>query len=91
MFTVSLNRQMRVVCLYLPVAREQSLAALPALAVAALALSFPLPALESAHEDTRFLDAITHTYIEPTATFRMTQHRQQICGQFPAFKYFTIK
>lgn len=62
MFTVSLNTQMRVACLYLPVAREQSLAALPALAVAALALSFPLPALESAHEDTWFLDAITHTY-----------------------------
>lgn len=53
---------MRVVCLYLPVAREQSSAALPGLAVAALAPSFPLPVLESAQEDARFLDAITHTY-----------------------------
>lgn len=49
-------------CLYLPVAHEQSLAALPGLAVAALALSFLLPVLESAHEDTLFLDAIMHMY-----------------------------
>lgn len=62
MFTVSLNRQMRVLCLYLPVAREQSLAALPGLAVAALAQSFPLPVLESAQEDMWFLDAIMHMY-----------------------------
>lgn len=38
-------------------AHEQSLAALPGLAAAASALSFPLLVLESAHEDTWFLHA----------------------------------
>lgn len=40
---------------------------------------------------TRGFLMLSRTHIEPTATFRMTQHRQQICGQFSAFKYFTIK